>query len=239
MLRTCALASLLLVTLACTSGLPLVAGPTQDPSKWPPADKTLTTAIATMGGLKSLREQFSREIYRDEQFFLGVNVERAYVAPDRRYEKLEGRSGVEQAMAGETVYVGSHLFRRQGSGPWHDLGQMETFMWPSNEYQFFGVKGAAYEGPGTVDNRPARIVRFAHEGTVDTKDAGWQYETRLWLDPDTNYYLQRETHGTREEINMAERRSIMWRFAGQWRYQNHNSAISVVEPADAPAGPQP
>lgn len=227
---------LVAAVLACAPGLPLIAaGPTQDPSKWPPADKELATASDTMNHLKALYEQFTREITRDGEFFLGITGERAYVAPDRRYERSEGRSAVETTV-GEHVYIGSRLFKRVGNGPWEELpATMEPFVWPAKEYSFINVQNVAYEGPGEVDGRPARVLLIRHEGSVETKDAGWQYQTRLWIDPQTHYFLRRETRGTREDIDPIARRTIVHRFEGNWTYSRHNGSIAINEPPVAPA----
>jgi hypothetical protein len=230
MSRACLLL-LVVATLACAPRLPLAVAPVsgQDVSQWPPADQALLKSITAMGNLQTLREQFSTRTTRDGQPYLSVNVERAYVAPDRRYEKVDGRS-VAETVAGEVVYVGSRFFRRTGDGPWQELGGMESFVWPAREYTFASVRNVAYEGPGDADGRPARIVRFTHEGSVEMKNAGWQFETRLWLDPDTGLFLRRETRGVREDIDLENRRTVVMRHEGTWTYLSHNANIAVNEP---------
>ena len=230
MLRPCLLVLLVVALVGCTPSLSV-----EDTSKWPPAEQALASALTAMGNLKSLREQFSTRTTRDDQPYLSVEVQRAYVAPDRRYEKVNGRS-LAETVEGETVYVGTRFFRRAGESGWQELTGMESFVWPANEYTFTGIRNVAYEGPGEADGRTARIVRFSHEGSVEAKNSGWQFETRLWLDPQSGYFLRRETRGVREDLDLVNRRTIVLRHEGTWTYQNHNGSIAVSEPAVAPAG---
>ena len=227
--RACLLALVVVVTLGCTPSLPL-----EDTSKWPPPEQALLSALTAMGNLKTLREQFSTRTTRDDEPYLSVEVQRAYVAPDRRYEKVSGRTPAE-SVAGESVYVGSRFFKRSGEEPWQELPGMEAFVWPAGEYTFSNVRNVSYEGPGEADGHPARIIRFSHEGSVETKNAGWQFETRLWIDPQTSLFLRRETRGVREDLDLVNRRTIVMRHEGTWTYMSHNGSIAVLEPPVPPA----
>src|ERR671932_775145 len=93
-----------LAATACTSPPALVSpvGAAPDTSKWPAPDAALAAASNAMTQLQSLRERFVSTTYRNDEMFLGYDVERAYVAPDRRYERVEGR-GSTDVVTGETV----------------------------------------------------------------------------------------------------------------------------------------
>ncbi|HZU05686.1 MAG TPA: hypothetical protein VFB73_06915 [Chloroflexota bacterium] len=228
-------AVLLLTLLACTPNVRVAAVPGSDPglASWPPPDQALQAASAAMASLQSLREQVSTRTYRNDTLFLAIDAERAYVAPDRRYERMEGRSAVE-TVAGETVMIGSRFFKRLGDGPWQQLDWTETFTWPAAEYSFAGVRDVSYGGTDTIDGRTARILVLHHEGSAETRNAGWQFETRLWIDPQTGYFLRRETRGKYTEPDPVGGKATVQRYEGTWVYRDHNGPIRIVEPSAAP-----
>jgi hypothetical protein len=151
----------LLGATACLPGLPAVPlnaarDPAQDVSSWPAADAALHSASAVMSQLTTLREKASTRTYRNDEPFLSVDAERAYVAPDRRYEKVEGRSAVE-AVDGETVQIGARFFKRVGKeAGWQQLAWTESFGWPAREYLFGGLRKVSYAGLGEDPATPAR-----------------------------------------------------------------------------------
>ena len=232
------LAILLLLVVACAPGVPLAVAPDpgREAASWPPADQALRAASAAMGELKTLREQLSTRTYRNEALFLAIDGERAYVAPDRRYERLDGRSSVE-SVVGETVHLGPRFFKRVGEGSWQELPWNESFRWPADEYDFPNVRGVSYAGAGEVDGRPARTLLLQHEGTLERRNAGWQFQTRLWIDPQTGYFLRRETRGTREDPDPIGGRPLVQRYEGTWTYQHHDAAITISEPSGAGDAP--
>jgi hypothetical protein len=228
----------LLAATACLPGLPAVPlnaarDPAHDVSSWPAADAALHSASAVMSQLTTLREKASTRTYRNDEPFLSVDAERAYVAPDRRYEKVEGRSAVE-AVDGETVQIGARFFKRVGKeAGWQQLAWTESFGWPAREYLFGGLRKVSYAGLGDVNGRPARILLLQHEGDAESRNAGWQFQTRLWIDPSTNYYLRRETTGTREEPDLMTGTPLLQRYEGTWSYTDHDGSIAI----SAPLGP--
>jgi hypothetical protein len=226
----------LLATIACTPPMaPAGAAPaTPDTSTWPAPDAALNTASAAMSQLQSLREKLVSRTYRNDEMFLGYDVERAYVAPDQRYERVEGRSPVE-TVKGETVTLGSRFFKKVGDdGPWQALPAMEGFSWPAHEYVFTGTRGAAWSGTDVVDGRPARVLTVTHDGDAQQRNEGWQFQTKLWIDPETNFFLKRETRGTRQEpADPATGQPLVQRYEASWAYLNHNASISITEPAVA------
>ena len=228
----------LLATTACLPGLPAVPlnaarDPARDVSTWPAADAALYSASAAMSQLTTLREKVSTRTYRNDELFLSVDAERAYVAPDRRYEKVEGRSAVE-AVDGETVQIGARFFKRVGKdGGWEQFAWTDTFAWPAREYVFGGLRSVSYVGPGDVNGRPARILLLQHEGDAESRNAGWQFETRLWIDPATNFFLRRETKGTRQEPDLMAGKPLVQRYEGAWTYTDHDGSIAI----SAPLGP--
>src|SRR5215212_2601322 len=207
----------LLAATACLPGLPAVSlnaarEPGLDVSSWPAPDAALHSASAAMSQLTTLREKVSTRTYRNDELFLSVDAERAYVAPDRRYEKVEGRSAVE-AVGGETVQIGARFFKRVAQeAAWQQFAWTESFAWPAREYLFGGQRGVSYAGPGDVNGRPARILVLQHEGDAESRNAGWQFQTRLWIDPATNYFLRRETTGTREEPDLMAGKPLVQRY---------------------------
>jgi hypothetical protein len=228
----------LLAASACLPGLPAVPlnaarDPAQDVSTWPAADAALHSASAVMSQLSTLREKASTRTYRNDELFLSVDAERAYVAPDRRYEKVEGRSAVE-AVGGETVQIGARFFKRVGiDAAWQQIAWTESFAWPAREYLFGGLRNVTYVGPGDVNGRPARILLLQHEGDAESRNAGWQFQTRLWIDPSTNYFLRRETTGTRQEPDLMAGKPLVQRYEGNWTYTDHDGSIAI----SAPLGP--
>ena len=226
----------LLVTVACTPPIPLVgaAPATPDTSTWPAPETALSTASAAMGQLQSLRDTFVSRTYRNDELFLGVDVERAFVAPDRRYERFQGHSPTE-TVKGETVAIGPRIFKKVGdAGAWQALPATDVFVWPGSEYTFTGVKGPAWSGVEAIDGRSARILTLTHEGTAQQQNAGWQFQTKLWIDPETNYLLKRETRGSRQEpADPITGKPLVQRYEATWIYQNHNASISITEPAGA------
>jgi len=235
MLRVGLTAMLLALGLACTSALPLraPADPARDIATWPAADQALRTGSAKMGELRTLRERLSSRTYRNEEPFLAVDAERAYVAPDRRYEKMEGRSPVE-SVSGETVQIGAQFFKRLNvNGPWQQMRWTESVVWPGSEYSFSGAKNVTYEGVGEADGRPARTLTLQHEGTGDARNVGWQFQTRLWVDPDTGYFLRRETRGGRQETEPTTGKPLTQRYEATWTYLDHNGPITISDPIAA------
>jgi hypothetical protein len=228
----------LLAVTACLPGLPAVPlttarDPARDVSTWPAADAALNSASAAMSQLTTLREKVSTRTYRNDELFLSVDAERAYVAPDRRYEKVEGRSAVE-AVGGETVQIGARFFKRVAKeATWQQFAWTESFAWPAREYLFGGLRSVSYAGPGDVDGHPARILVLVHEGDAESRNAGWQFQTRLWIDPATNYFLRRETTGTREEPDLMAGKPLVQRYEGTWTYTDHDGSIAI----SAPLGP--
>ncbi len=186
-----------------------------------------------MTQLKTLREHVVTRTYRNEELFLSLDSERAYVAPDRRYERMEGRSAVE-AVQGETVQIGAKFFKRVGKeGQWQEFPWTDTVDWPGHEYTFMGVHGVTYAGAGEVNGRPARILVIQHEGAAETRNAGWQFQTRLWIDPTTNYFLQRVTTGSIEQPDPIAGKPMVQRYEGTWTYMDHNGSIAVSAPIGA------
>jgi outer membrane lipoprotein-sorting protein len=226
----------LLAAVACAPPTaPVGAAPaTPDTSTWPAPDAALTAASAAMSQLQSLREKFVSRIYRNDQLFLGNDVERAYVAPDRRYERFEGRSPVE-VVKGETVTIGPRFFKKVGDdGPWQALPAMESFAWPAQDYMIAGARGATWVGAEQIDGRTALVLVVTHEGSPQQRNEGWQFQTKLWIDPETHYFLKRETRGTRQEpADPTTGQPLVQRYEATWTYLNHNAAISITEPADA------
>src|SRR4051812_35101044 len=136
MVRVALLLGAALVFAACGAmpALPFAAAarPGGDPSTWPPAETALTNASAAMGRLKALRELVSTRTYRNDEPFLSLDSERAYVAPDRKYERVEGRSAVE-AVGGETVQIGARFYKRVGAdAPWQQFPWTDSVVWPGN-----------------------------------------------------------------------------------------------------------
>src|SRR5947209_2277755 len=138
MSRAWPLALCLLAAVSC-SPLPAAVGaaaPAADTRGWPAPGASLAAASAAMSSLQSLREVLSTRTYRDDALFLGLDAERAYVAPDRRYERISGRSAVEE-VKGETVTIGPRFYKKVGDdGPWQGLPPVENFYWPGSEYSF-------------------------------------------------------------------------------------------------------
>ena len=226
----------LLAAVACTPPTaPAGAAPAPpDTSTWPSADAGLATASAAMSQLQSLREKFVSRTYRNDEMFLGYDVERAYVAPDRRYERVEGRSPVE-VVKGETVTLGPKFFKKVGDdGAWQALPAMDNFAWPGQGYVLSGARGATWVGAEAIDGRPARVLVVTHEGSQQQRNEGWQFQTKLWIDPETHYFLKRETRGTRQEpADPATGQPLVQRYEATWTYTNHNASISITEPAGA------
>lgn len=197
---------------------------------WPAAQQSLDAAIAAMSGLESMRERVSTRTFRNEEPFLAVDADRAYVAPDRRYEKVDGRSPVE-SVSGETVQIGGRFFKRLGSSnEWQRLAWPEPVRWPGNDFRFNNVREVTWEGPGEVDGRPARVLKLVHEGTAEARNAGWLFQTRLWIDPETSYFLKRESRGQHEEPDPAGAKPLLQRYEGTWQFMSHNASISISEP---------
>ena len=239
MRSACLLVLVLVASVACAPSVAPVAAtdPAREMASWPPADATLQAASGAMSELRTLREQISTRTYRNDEPFLSVDAERAYVAPDRRYERMVGRSPVE-SVSGETVEIGARFFKRVGeTGAWQELPMAETFHWPGREYSFAAARQVAYEGVGEVEGRPARILVLQHTGSAETRNAGWQFQTRLWIDPQTGFFLRRETRGTNEEPDLMTRKPQVQRYEGSWTYRDHNGAITIAEPAGAAAAP--
>jgi hypothetical protein len=235
MLRVGLTAMLLALGIACTSALPLraPADPARDVAAWPPPEQVLRTGSAKMGELTTLRERVSSRTYRNDEPFLAVDAERAYVAPDRRYEKMEGRSPVE-SVSGETVQIGAQFFKRlNATGAWQQFPWTEAVVWPGGEYSFPGTKNVAYEGAGDADGRPARILTLQHEGTNEARNVGWQFQTRLWIDPDSGYFLRRETRGGRQEPEPITGKTLTQRYEATWTYLDHNGPITISDPIAA------
>jgi hypothetical protein len=235
MLRVGLTAMLLALAVACTAPMPLRApvDPARDVATWPPADKALLTGSTKMSELQTLREHLSSRTYRNDEPFLAVDAERAYVAPDRRYEKMEGRSPVE-SVSGETVQIGARFFKRLNvNGPWQQFPWTESVVWPGGEYSFPGASNVVYEGAGDADGRPARILTFQHEGTNDSRNVGWQFQTRLWVDPDSGYFLRRETRGARQEPDPVTGKSLAQRYEATWTYLDHDGPITIADPIAA------
>jgi hypothetical protein len=238
MLRIGLMLVCLLAATACLPGLPAVPlnaarDPARDVSTWPAADAALQAASTTMSQLTTLREQVSTRTYRNDELFLSVDADRAYVAPDRRYERVEGRSAVE-AVDGETVQIGARFFKRVGKdGGWQQFAWTESFEWPAREYLFGALRGVTYAGPGDVNGRPARILVIQHEGNAESRNAGWQFQTRLWIDPTTHHFLRRETTGAREEPDLVTGKPLVQRYEGTWTYMDHDGSIAI----SAPLGP--
>jgi hypothetical protein len=226
----------LLAAVACSPPTaPVDAAPAPpDTSAWPAADTALATASTAMSQLQSLREKFVSRTYRNDDMFLGYDVERAYVAPDRRYERVEGRSPVD-VVKGETVTLGPRFFKKVGDdGPWQALPAMDTFTWPAQDYVLTGVHSATWAGAEAIDGRQARVLVVTHEGNAQQRNDGWQFQTKLWIDPETNYFLKRETRGSRQEpADPSTGHPLVQRYEATWTYQNHNASISIDEPAGA------
>jgi hypothetical protein len=226
----------LLATIACTPPIPLVgaAPATPDTSAWPAPETALSTASTAMSQLQAVRDKFVSRTYRNDELFLGVDVERAFVAPDRRYERFQGSSPTE-TVKGETVAIGPRLFKKVGDdGAWQALPAMDVFVWPGTEFTFSGVKGPTWSGTETIDGRPARILTLTHEGSPQQRNDGWQFQTKLWIDPETNYFLKRETRGARQEpADPVTGKPLVQRYEATWTYMSHNASISITEPVGA------
>jgi hypothetical protein len=236
MRRVWFLVALLVAIGACAPGLPALPftgrDPARDVSTWPAADTALATASSTMSQLKTLREHVVTRTFRNGELFLSLDSDRAYVAPDRKYERMEGRSAVE-AVEGETVQIGAQFFKRVGKeGQWQQFPWTESVVWPGQEYSFGGAKNVTYAGPGEVDGRLARILVIQHEGSAETRNAGWQFQTRLWIDPTTNYFLRRETTGAREEPDPTAGKPMLSTYEGTWTYMSHNGSIAISAPVE-------
>ena len=96
--------------------------------------------------------------------------------------------------------LGPRFFKKVGDdGPWQALPAMDNFTWPAQDYVLSGVRNATWAGAETVDGRPTRVLVVTHEGNAQQRNDGWQFQTKLWLDPETNYFLKRETRGSRQE----------------------------------------
>ncbi len=237
--RVWLLVLLLLAAAGCAPRPPLVdaSGPAQSMADWPAPDAALAAASSTMDGLQSLREELSTQTFRDDKLFLAITAERAYAAPDRRYERMEGRSAVE-TVKGETIAIGPRFFKRVGDdGVWQEVSGGDVFAWPGNEYEFPGAHDVAWAGPDQVDGKPARILVLAHDGSPEQRNQGWQFKTRLWIDPETNYFLQRETKGQRDDSDPQTGKPMVQRYEGHWTYLNPNASISISEPIP-PTGDQ-
>jgi hypothetical protein len=235
MARTWLLLSTLLLLTGCTPSLPglpvnAAGDPARDVASWPPADAALSAASTAMGQLTTMREHVTRKTYRNDELFLSADVESAYVAPDRRYECFEGRSPVESVQA-ETVQIGPRFYKREvRQGTWEELPWPEPFAWPARDYTFTGVKSVSYAGPAELSGRTTRVLLILHEGSVETRNAGWQLQTRLWIDPATGYFLRRETSGSREEPATGGAKPLVQRFEGTWSYLDHNGSIGISAP---------
>ena len=181
-----------------------------------------------------MREKFSSRTYRNDQMFLGADVERAYVAPDERYEHFEGR-GPTDVVTGETVTLGTRFFKKVGAdGPWQAQPATDNFVWPGDSFMFTGVQATSWVGVDQIDGRPARILLIRHEGDAQQRNAGWDFQTKLWIDPDTNYFLKRETRGTRQDpADPTTGKPLLQRYEATWTYMNHNASISITEPPGA------
>ena len=220
---------LLVVTAACSMTLPTSPDAARETASWPPPEQALASSSAAMNELKTLRERVSSRTYRNGEPFLEVDAERAYAAPDRRYERMDGRSSVE-SVGGETVWIGQQFFKRVGeNAAWQRMAWTEAFAWPAGEYSFTAMHGVAWAGSGEVDGRPARILLVPHRGSAEKRNAGWEFQTRLWLDPSSGYFLRRETAGTHEDSATGQSQ----RYEATWTYLDHNGAIRVVEPPGA------
>jgi hypothetical protein len=226
----------LLAAVACTPPIaPVGASPaTPDTSSWPAPETALSAASTAMSQLKSVRDKFVSRTYRNDELFLGVDVERAYVAPDRRYERFQGHSPVE-TVKGETVAIGPRLFKKVGDdGPWQALPAMDMFVWPGAEYAFSGVKEPRWTGAEPIDGRTTRIMTLTHEGSPHQRNEGWQFQTKLWIDPETGYFLKRETRGSRQEpADPVTGKPLVQRYEATWTFMSHNASIDVAEPVGA------
>ncbi|HLI27742.1 MAG TPA: hypothetical protein VKZ60_11755 [Chloroflexota bacterium] len=201
-------------------------------ASWPAAEQALEATSAAMSRLQSLREHYTSRTYRGEQLAQFMDSERVYVAPDRKWE--HGRYGTPQeTIEAEIVQIGTKFFRRIGTQrTWQRMEWPGGVSWPGDEFRFRGASQVAWVGPGEVGGHPARILGFQHAGTAEQYNAGWAFQTQLWLDPQTQYILQRVTTGWRE----GDSASPPQRFEGTWTYSDHNAALTVNEPA---AGPTP
>jgi hypothetical protein len=237
MVRITLLLGAALVFAACGAlpALPFAAArPAGDPAGSPPADTALTNAGAAMGRLKALRELVSTRTYRNDELFLSLDAERAYVAPDRKYERVEGRSAVD-AVGGETVQIGALFYKRVGpDAPWQQFPWTDSLNWPGNEYTFSNLQGVSYAGTGDVEGRPARILLLKHEGSAESHNAGWQFETRLWIDPDSQLVLRRETRGTRNDPDPSTGAALLQRYEATWQYKDPDGSIAISAPLPTP-----
>jgi hypothetical protein len=233
------IAALLVIALLVATGCAAaVAGRASAPdlgpvASWPPADEALAAASAAMSGLRSLREHYIAQTYRGDQLAQFIETTRAYVAPDRKWE--QGRYGTAQeTIEAEIVQLGTKFFRRVGTQPtWQRLEWPGGTTWPGDEFRFPGAYHVAWVGPGESNGRAARILSFQHAGSVEQRNAGWEFHTQLWLDPQTHYLLQRVTTGRRA----ADGATPSQRFEGTWTYTDHNAAITIQEPPTAGRAP--
>ncbi|MBX5492703.1 MAG: hypothetical protein IRZ14_16250 [Chloroflexi bacterium] len=199
---------------------------------WPPPEQALADAVAAMNGLRSVREHYRSQTYRDGQLAQFIDSERVYVAPDRKWE--QGRYGTPQeTIDAEVVQIGTKLFRRVGTGAWQRMEWPGGLKWPNDEFGFPGASNVAWMGPGDADGRPARILAFQHAGSAEQRNAGWEFHTQLWLDPQSQLVLQRVTTGRRE----GDSATPPQRFEGTWTYTDHNAALAVNEPQAAARTP--
>lgn len=198
-------------------------------TSWPPPEQALQAASDAMSALRSMRERQTMHSYRDEQPFLALEGERAFQAPDRRWERVEGRSGVD-SVSGETMQFANRFYKRVGdTSTWQKLDWPEPFVWPADEYRFPGATNVSWTGNAIVDGRDARVLTFRHEGSLERRNAGWKFETKLWLDPATNFILQRHTTGSQQAENGQQQRTEI-----TWLYADHNVSLEISEPAAAP-----
>ena len=121
--------------------------------------------------------------------------------------------------------MADRFYKRIGdTATWQRVEQQAAYAWPAQQFRFPGAYGFAWLGSGESEGRPARILAFQHAGSVETRNAGWEFQTRLWPDPATSYILQRQTTGARRNEGSA---GPSERFDGSWLYRDHNVSLAI------------
>jgi len=205
-------------------------GGAAETASWPPPADALQASSDAMSALASVRERQTARSYRNEQLHLELEGERAYVAPERRWERVTAKSGGE-VIVGETVQVATRFYKRIGeTASWQKQDWIDHYGWPMAEYRFPEAVNPTWLGAGEADGRAARILTFQHSGNNERRNAGWEFQTRLWLDPQTGHILQRQTSGSHKAEGAG---GMTQRFEGTWTFLDHNGSIAVNEPAAA------
>ena len=235
-----ALATICLLTAtACLPGCRLVPlttarDPARDVSTWPAADAALQSASAAMSQLTTLRERVSTRTYRNDELFLSVDAERAYVAPE---SALRESRGTKRRRGGGRRNSADRRSLLQAGGQGGRLAAVRLDRIVRLARSRVHLRRPAQRelrlGRATWTGTQRGSSYLCTRATPRAATPGWQFQTRLWIDPATNYFLRRETTGTREEPDLMAGKPLVQRDEGTWTYTNHDGSIAI----SAPLGP--